>query len=390
MPLVLLTSGCLNNGGSVDQRPGPAETPAPAPAEIAKLVGLAPFATGLSQPVALAYAPGDEARRLFVAEKTGKVRVVDASGSVQGAPYLDLAGQVSAGFEQGLLGIVFHPRFQETRRFFVNYTDLAGDTHVVEFRAASADSASADPGPVREWLFLDQPFANHNGGHLVFGPDSKLYIGTGDGGSANDPFGNAQNPQVLFGKMLRYDVDAEPAAPAILAIGLRNPWRYSFDRQTGDLYIGDVGQNRFEEIDVVPPGRLAGANFGWGVVEGDGHCVGAETCDQSGFVRPVLEYPTGSGGCSVVAGYAYRGKAIPELAGTFLYADYCAAFVRSFRWDGAAAADRHDWTATLDPTGKLRSITTFGEDEAGELYLASQEGTVYRFNRTAAPGSAGR
>lgn len=377
--LTAWAAGCMNTPDLGPAAPPGSATPEP---DLAKIVGLEPFATGLSQPVAIAHAPGDAARRLFVAEKTGAVRVVSPTGSLQPEPYLSLKGKVTSGFEQGLLGIAFHPRFLENRRFFVNYTDTAGDTRVVEYAAPSAGAAAADPAPVREWLFLDQPFANHNGGHLAFGPDGKLYIGTGDGGSGNDPRGNAQNPQSLFGKMLRLDVDAAPAAPAIVAKGLRNPWRYAFDRKSGDVYIGDVGQNSWEEVDVLPMSRLEDANFGWAVVEGDGHCVKATTCDASGFVRPVLEYPTGeSGGCSVVAGYPYRGEAMPELHGVFFYSDYCTAFIRSFRWDASAAVDRRDWTQGLAGGKKLESVTTFGEDEDGELYLASQEGTVFKFVR---------
>jgi glucose/arabinose dehydrogenase len=331
--------------------------------------------------MALAFAPADPDRRLFIAEKTGRVRIVSPQGVVTAAPFLDLSSRVSSGREQGLLGIALHPKYRENRRLFVNFTDRDGHTRVTEFKADAADPGKADLASEREWLFQSQPFSNHNGGNLQFGPDGRLYIGLGDGGSGNDPLGNAQNDATRLGKMLALDVDDPEGVPDAVAKGLRNPWRYSFDRLTGDLYLGDVGQNAFEEVDVVPAGTLQGRNFGWAIVEGDGHCVGGGTCNQAGFARPVLEYPTGSEGCSVIGGYVYRGKAIPELSGTYFYADYCSAFVRSFKWTGSAAEDRRDWTQILDPDRKLAMLVSFGEDVDGEQYLLSQNGAIFKFVR---------
>jgi glucose/arabinose dehydrogenase len=247
-------------------------------------------------------------------------------------------------------------------------------------RVSKDNADKADPGAERELLRIDQPYSNHNGGNLVFGPDGKLYIGMGDGGSRGDPHRNGQNKQSLLGKMLRLDVDAPSPAPEIIQTGLRNPWRYSFDRKTGDLYIADVGQNRFEEVDVVPAGNIDGHNFGWNIVEGNGHCLFGEPCDKGGLTAPVIEYKS-SEGCSITGGFVYRGRELPELDGHYFYADYCTALLRSFRYEGGRAAQSRDWKAELDPKNRLSKLTAFGEDEAGELYLLSQDGPIYRFAR---------
>jgi glucose/arabinose dehydrogenase len=357
----------------------------PVPAAIAAGVTLTRVATGLSKPVALAFAPGDTSDRLFVVEKTGTIRIM-RNGTIDPArpPFLDLTTRVSTASEQGLLGLAFHPRYAENRRFFVNLTDRKGDTRVLALATAADDPDRADPASERELLFVDQPYSNHNGGHLAFGPDGLLYVGLGDGGSAGDPKGNGQNPTARLGKMLALNVDAGALGePAIVALGLRNPWRYSFDRVTGDLWIGDVGQNHFEEVDVLTPAMRAATaptNFGWNLVEGL-HCYPDPGCDQRPFTPPVIEYDHDDG-CSITSGVVYRGRALPALDGLYFYADYCSAMIRSLRWPGPGkpVTDVWDWRAALDPVERLTNLSSFGEDAAGELYLLSLDGDVYRFD----------
>ncbi len=346
----------------------PVEPPLPAPPPaVARTVKLVKFVDGLVQPVALTHAPGDRERRLFVVEKRGLVRVV-RDGKIDAQPFLDVHDRVSGATEQGLLGLAFHPRFADNGRFYVYYTDKRGDIRVVELDRAYRQ---------RELLFVRHPlFNNHNGGNLVFGPDGKLYVGTGDGGFANDPFGHGQDRESLLGKMLRLDVDAPGRPrPEIVAIGLRNPWRYAFDRKTGDLYIADVGQDRYEEVDVVPAGTLAGRNFGWKITEGL-HCRAGRSCDTRGQTPPVVEY-NHTIGCSITGGFVYRGKKLPALDGVYFYADYCTALVRSFRFRDGRVTDAWDWRATLDPQMQLASIASFGEDADGELYIVSLDGVVW-------------
>jgi hypothetical protein len=264
----------------------------------------------------------------------------------------------------------------------VDYTDTAGDTRVERYRV-SADPNVADPGSAKPILFVDQPYANHNGGLVVFGPDRKLYIGLGDGGSGGDPQGNGQNHGTLLGKLLRIDVDAgDPyavppdnpfvgtngARGEVWAYGLRNPWRFAFDREAGRLYIADVGQSSREEVDVVPAAS-GGLNYGWNVMEGD-ECYGAGSCNQAGLTLPVLAY-SHADGCSITGGYVYRGQSIPALRGTYFYSDYCSGWLKSFRYDGGVTEQR-DWSIGLG------SVLSFGEDSAGELYVLTAGGTVYR------------
>ncbi len=351
----------------------PSDTLGAPPAALAARVTLAPFLTGLDRPIALVAVPGDARERLWVVEQRGLVHVVEG-GKLTAAVALDLRGKVSrGGNEQGLLGLAFHPRFPDQPRVYVNFTDPAGDTRVVEYRVAGdrVDVASA-----RELLGVPQPYANHNGGHLAFGPDGKLWIGLGDGGAGGDPEGAGQDDRTLLGKMLRLDVDATDARPEIVAKGLRNPWRYAFDPATGDLYIGDVGQNAWEEVDVVPVDRLTGHNFGWNVVEAR-HCYDRRTCPQTGFTAPVVAYGRDAG-CSITGGVVYRGAALPELAGTYFYADYCTAILRSFRWRADGIRQHWEWKPSLDPDSKLGQISSFGVDHAGELYVLSLGGAVYR------------
>jgi glucose/arabinose dehydrogenase len=271
----------------------------------------------------------------------------------------------------------------------VNLTDRKGDTRVLEFTVAAGNADRVDPASEREVLFVAQPYENHNGGHLAFGPDGLLYVGLGDGGAAGDPHGNGQNPETYLAKMVAIDVDAGAATkPRIVALGLRNPWRYAFDRATGDLWIADVGQELFEEVDVLSAATLAAAakggppvNFGWKVVEGLGHCYAQRSCDQRGMTNPVIEYGHGEG-CSITGGYVYRGRRLPRLRGLYFYADYCTAIVRSLRVapPGKPVTDVWDWRAALDPEERLADLASFGEDADGELYLLSLKGDVYRFD----------
>jgi len=270
----------------------------------------------LQRPVDL---QADGSGRLFVIEKVGRIRIIE-DGQLLEAPFLDITDRVgSDGNEQGLLGFAFHPQYGDIGRFFVNYTDRRGDTVIARFQVTS-DPNLADPASETQLLGIDQPFPNHNGGVLAFGPDGYLYAGLGDGGSQGDPNGNAQNTDVLLGKILRLDVDSadpytvpadNPFGNEVWAYGFRNPWRFSFDRATGDLYIGDVGQNQWEEIDFIPAGSPGGANFGWDHREGAHEYEGG---GPEGMIDPVAEYSHPEGGCSVTGGYVYRG-AMPEWNG---------------------------------------------------------------------------
>jgi hypothetical protein len=341
---------------------------------------------GLASPLDLQVPPGDRAR-LFVVEQDGRIRIV-RSGTVVAQSFMDISGRIRSGGEQGLLGLAFHPRYSENGRFYVNYTDTRGDSHVSEFRV-SANVDVADAGSERELLFVRQPFANHNGGGLAFGNDGFLYAGFGDGGSGGDPLGNGQNLGTQLGKMLRIDVDrgnpfaipadnpfanTSGAVPSIWAYGLRNPFRFGFDRATGDLYIGDVGQSRVEEIDVGLASRRGGENYGWNVTEGSQCFEPASGCNRAGITFPVAEYGHGDG-CSVTGGVVYRGCRLPGYAGTYFYSDFCGAFVRSFRFVNGQATDARDWTAVLGRG--LSRPTSFGTDSAGEVYIVDQDGEIY-------------
>ena len=302
--------------------------------------------------------------------------------------FLDIADRISTGGERGLLGLALHPRFATNHRFFVNYTNQAGDTHISEFRSTSADAA--DAATERVLLVVAQPFANHNGGGLAFGSDGRLYVGLGDGGSGGDPLGNGQKLDTLLGKMLRIDVDgtlpyAIPAdnpfrstggaRPEIWAYGLRNPFRFSFDRTTGDLYIGDVGQSRVEEIDVGVVSRKGGENYGWNVTEGS-QCYSPQNgCDRTGITLPVYEY-THDEGCSVTGGAVYRGCRIPALAGTYFFGDFCTGFVRSLRLVGGKATEVRTWTSLQG----VNQISSFGRDADGEIYVVDYDGEIYRLD----------
>jgi glucose/arabinose dehydrogenase len=340
----------------------------------------------LTNPLYLTSPPGDA--RLFIVEQPGRVRIVKG-GVLLARPFLDITPKVSSGGERGLLSVAFHPGYATNGYFYVDYTDLAGNTQLERYNVSQADPDAADPASGQVVLGVAQPFANHNGGLVVFGPDGMLYVGLGDGGGAGDPQGNAQNKGTLLGKILRIDVDhpdvsgAAYSVPAgnpfigqsgargeIWALGLRNPWRFSFDRAAGMFYIADVGQGRWEEIDVVPATRAA-VNYGWNVLEGN-ECFSGSTCGVQGFERPKLVYSHNEG-CSVTGGAVYRGSRVPAIRGLYFYSDYCTGFLRSFRYVNGTAEDPHAWDV-----GQLGSVLSFGEDAAGELYILSASGRVYR------------
>jgi hypothetical protein len=336
-------------------------------------------------------APPGDTLRLFVVEQGGRVRVIRRD-SLLATPFLDVRGKISSGGERGLLSLAFHPQYANNGRFYVYFTNPGGDIRIVRYTVSTTDANVADSLSGDTVLAVPHPGeSNHNGGQLAFGPDGKLYAGLGDGGGGGDLDTNAQNTSRLLGKLLRLDVDGTtgyaippdnpffgdppPARPEIWAFGLRNPWRFSFDRQTGDLYIADVGQGLWEEVDVAAaPAASRGVNYGWNVMEGR-HCYSAGTCNQSGLTLPPVEYGHTAGACSITGGYVYRGARVPALVGHYFYSDYCTHFVRSFRYVGGQATDQRDWTAQLDPGG---NVSSFGEDGRGELYVVVHGGDLYR------------
>ena len=339
-----------------------------------------------TEPTYLTAAPGDT-QRLFVVQRGGTIRVLHHD-TTQARPFLDISAHVQTGYvEQGLLSLAFDPQYAANGRFFIYFTDSTGDIRIVRY-TVSSDPDSADEATADTILRVAHPGeTNHNGGQLQFGPDGMLYTGTGDGGGGGDPVGNAQNKHALLGKLLRLDVSGasgytSPAdnpgatdtsfAPEVWSYGLRNPWRFSFDRQTGDLYIGDVGQNLYEEVDVSPTAvqRGRGVNFGWNIMEGK-HCYPSDPCTAIGVV-PVVEYAHFGGTCSITGGYVYHGSALPELAGNYFYADYCAGSVHSIKYPGTKTGD---WTTLLSPGG---NISSFGQDNRGELYVLQLSGPVWR------------
>ena len=325
-----------------------------------------PVVSGLDAPVHVS-APRSEPGRLYVVEQAGVIRVVE-NGRLRAEPFLDIRSSVLSGGEQGLLSVAFHPRFAENRRFYVNYTDRNGDTRVVEYRS---NGRRALPPSRRELLFVRQPYAKHNGGQLAFGPDGYLYVGMGDGGSGGDPENRAQDLASRLGKLLRLNVDRAGAAWQVAGYGLRNPWRFSFDRATGDLYIGDVGQGDWEEIDFLPRVSPGLENYGWDVFEGRHRFEEKELNPRGKLVEPVAEYDH-SEGCSVTGGFVYRGKDIPALRGRYLYGDYCSGTVWSLRIAGGKA------TGIRREAIRVDELSSFGEDARGELYLVALGGTVYR------------
>jgi len=373
---LLALAGC--SGGS-SSSPAPVPVPAGWPQ-----ISLSRVAVGFVQPVHVAHA-GDGSDRIFVVEQGGRIRILD-NGVVLPAPFLDLASlnppRLVAGGEQGLLSVAFPPGFVAKRYFYVNYTRSPdGATVVARYRLSAGDANAADPAGEEVILTIPQPFANHNGGQLAFGPDGYLYIGMGDGGSGGDPLNNGQSPGTLLGKLLRIDVESGAVPygipptnpflgmagyrPEIWALGLRNPWRFSFDRQTGDLYIGDVGQNTFEEIDFQPAGDPGGGNYGWNVMEADScYPPGTVGCNRTGLALPVFVYDH-SLGCSVTGGHVYRGSAFPSLQGVYLFGDLCSTRIWGIRKNGAA------WDNALLAGNTTLTITTFGEDESGNVYVVN-------------------
>lgn len=333
-------------------------------------------ADGFDDPLFVTHA-GDGTGQLFVVEKTGRIRTL-----ADGAIFLDIRDRLTAsGSEQGLLGLAFHPNFADNGYFYVNYTDTAGDTVIARF---TATGDLADPASEQVILTAEQPARNHNGGMLAFGPDRLLYIGLGDGGGSRDRYEQAQNLQTLLGKILRIAVDtattgmpyAVPAnnpfvddaeiRPEIWAYGLRNPWRFSFDRATGDLYIADVGQNRHEWLHYQPADSPGGQNYGWPILEGQ-VCLDGTTCDRRGLTEAIHSYPHRDGNCSVTGGYVYRGTHIPALQGHYLFGDYCSGQI----WTLTRQGD--EWVAAELIEGDL-ALSSFGEDEAGEIYITDLSG----------------
>ncbi len=342
-------------------------------------------ADGLPFPTLVTAPPNDP--RLFVATKDGRIWVI-ADGVRRDAPFLDIRGLVRNQGEQGLLGVAFHPDYSANGRFFVHYSAAgSGRTRLASYRVSADDPHLADPGSAELLLEVSQPAPNHNGGMLIFGPDGYLYLGLGDGGGANDAFGHGQRADTLLGTILRLDVDvaagyAIPAdnpfaagggAPEVWAYGLRNPWRFWFDE--GLLYIGDVGQDAYEEVDVAPA-VTGGLNYGWPITEGL-HCFRPRSgCDTSGLTLPAVEVSHGDAGtCSITGGVVYRGEAIPEISGHYFYSDWCGGYLRSFRYQDGRAVDAQDWT---DQVGVPGRVASFGTDAAGEVYLTTGGGEVYR------------
>jgi glucose/arabinose dehydrogenase len=331
---------------------------------------------GLEQPVAMAVRPGE--RTLYVAEQVGRVRAI-RGGRLDPAPVVDISAKVTAGGEQGLLGLAFSP---DGRYLHLAYTDGNGDHQLSEL---TMRGQRADPGSERSILNIEDQFGNHNGGQLAFGPDDHLYVAFGDGGGAGDPLGSGQSLGTLLGKILRIDprpaggrdygvpsdnpfVGRDGARPEIWAYGLRNPWRFSFDAATGDLWIGDVGQNAYEEVDFEPAGS-GGRNYGWNRREGRHPYSGGDRPD--GAVDPVIEYGRGDG-CTVIGGFVYRGRRIGGLRGAYLYGDYCSGWVRAARTRDGKVLEQRD--LGLEVPG----LSSFGTDAAGELYALSLAGGVYR------------
>jgi len=338
-------------------------------------LALKQIATGLNRPVGIVNG-GDS--RLFIVLQLGQIVIYDGT-RVLATPFLDIRQLVTPGIsgesERGLLGLAFDPR--RNGFFFVHYTNTNGDITIARYQVSS-DPDRADPNSAAVVLTIPHPnFSNHNGGQLQFGPDGFLYDGVGDGGSAGDPNSNAQNTSRLLGKILRIDVStlpyrvpsSNPFGNEIWAYGLRNPWRFSFDRITSDLWIGDVGQNNFEEVDLQPATSIGGENYGWRVMEGL-HCYNATTCNQTGLTRPILEYNHSGGACSITGGYRYRGARYPRMSGIYFYADYCSGAIF-----GATEQSNGTWTSQTLLSTRL-AISSFGEDQNGELYVADLNGTV--------------
>jgi len=317
-------------------------------------------ASGLNSPVHVT-APKSEPGRLYVVEQAGRIRIVQ-NGRITGT-LLDIRSQVSCCGEQGLLSVAFHPRYAQNKKYYVNYTDRSGDTRVVEYRGTRR---------LRQVLFVDQPYSNHNGGQLAFGPDGRLYVGMGDGGSGGDPENRAQNLGSRLGKLLAINVDRRGAGPQIVGYGLRNPWRFSFDRKTGNLYIGDVGQNSWEEVDFTPRRSPGLENYGWDVYEGRSRYDGKQPNPRGRLVFPVAVYSLGGDECAVSGGFVYRGSAVPAAKGRYFYGDNCSGKMWSFPAGRARSVRTENFT--------LPGLSSFGEDAGGELYAVTLNGRLWRLS----------
>ena len=349
--LLLLLAGLLAGcGGGEGAEPGE-----PTAAAGYRFVQIA---SGLESPVHVT-APRNQPGRLYVVEQEGRIRIVQ-NGRVTGT-LLDIRSQVGCCGEQGLLSVAFHPRFARNGKYYVNYTDTRGDTRVVEYRGRRR---------LRQILFVDQPYSNHNGGQNMFGPDGRLYVGMGDGGAGGDPENRAQNLRERLGKLLAINVDRRAPRAQIAGYGLRNPWRFSFDRRTGDLYVGDVGQNSWEEVNFVRRRSTGVENYGWDVYEGRARFENKRPSGPGRLVFPVVVYPLGGGHCAVSGGFVYRGRTVPSAAGRYFYGDNCSGTIWSFPAGRARNVRRESFT--------LGGLSSFGEDANGELYAVTLGGRVYQ------------
>lgn len=383
LALVAILASTVAGSASASEAPRPT-APDVAPTAVGSLDLVA---SGLSSPV-LVTSARDGSGRLFVVEQTGRIRIIDSGGTLLSTPFLNISAGVRSSGEQGLLGLAFHPQYTTNGKFYVNYITKSGDTAINEYRVSgNPDVADASSG--RRIMTIDQPYSNHNGGHIAFGPNGYLFIGMGDGGGAGDPGNRARNIDSLLGKMLRIDVNGTsgsrqyriPAsnpyvgragADEIYSRGLRNPWRWSFDRKTADLWIGDVGQGRYEEIDrsTTTTGRGKGADYGWKVMEGRACYSPASGCSTAGKVLPVVAYNHSAGDCSVIGGYVYRGTVQTSLIGRYLFGDFCTGRIWSISAGARAPAPRGLFLDTS------LMLTSFGEGEDGELYVTATDGSV--------------
>jgi hypothetical protein len=381
--LILIGTGCLIGCSGSDSQQN----------STAASLTLQPVTTNLSFPVFMTAPPGDDSR-LFIVQKGGLIRIFDRNrSSLNQTAFLNLSGLVSTAGERGLLGMAFDSSYDTNRRFYVFYTNTTGDIVIARYLRNATDANLADSSSATQLLTVEHSAeSNHNGGMLAFGPDGCLYAGIGDGGGSGDPNNNAQNLSLLLGKLLRLNPDTGSAcnnngiinpfiltggAQQIWSRGSRNPWRFSFDRDTDDLYIGDVGQGAREEINVSPaPNAGRGLNYGWRLMEGTLCFNPSSNCNSGGLTLPEIEYSHLNGACSVTGGYVYRGSVKPDLRGTYFYADFCAGFVRSFRYQNSQPVEQTEWPL-LSPPGS--SVTSFGEDAEGELYVMTQGGGLFKF-----------
>lgn len=392
------TGGAGGTGGMAPDPNCPPEPASPTPLANQKLK-LTEITSNVSRPDLLIGAPGDTSR-LYVLESTGAIRIIK-DGTLLPAAFLDVSALSiipSGSSEQGLLGLVFHPKYATNGRFFIYYTRKGDGFGVLaEYSRSAGNPDVANPDPVKTLITVEDFAGNHNGGNLAFGKDGYLYLGVGDGGGGDDPQKTGQDLTRKLGKILRIDVDKYPTPPPgnlpvqngsdpdIWDWGLRNPWRFSFDRCTGDLYIGDVGQKCWEEVDVEPAGQ-GQKNYGWSVTEGNNHCeianntqcTDSQNCDMTGITMPVIEYTHGGGRCSVTGGFVYRGTKIPDLVGVYFYADYCTNQIWALRWKNGAVVEQAELSTELMSTSLVQGVSSFGQDTEGELYVVGLNGQIFR------------